>query len=110
MNTTPSAALPHLLRFLLQCVHVIYWGGYGFNFYFFYHQHCIFQTSLVVQRLGVLLSMQGTQVLSQPRKIPHAAEPLSPFVTAVEPVLHNKRSHCNEKPTPQLEKACIQQQ
>ena len=108
MNTRPSAALPHLLHFLLQCVLVIYWGGCGFNF-FFNHQQCIFQTFLVVQRLGVRLSIQGTQVPAQPRKIPHAAEQLSPFVTAVEPVLH-KRSHCNEKPSLQLEKACTRQQ
>ena len=107
MNTRPSAALPRLLRILLQCVPVIYWGGYVLIF--FYHQHCIFQTFLVVQRLGVRLSMQGTQVPSQPRKIPYAAEQLSPFVTTVEPVLH-KRSHCNEKPSPQLEKACTHRQ
>ena len=36
-------------------------------------------------------------------KIPHAAEQLSPCATTteparLEPVLHNKRSHCNEKP------------
>ena len=36
-------------------------------------------------------------------KIPHAVEQLSPCATTteptcLEPVLHNKRSHCNEKP------------
>ena len=31
------------------------------------------------------------------RKILHAAEQISPCVTTAEPVLCNKRSHCNEK-------------
>jgi len=31
-------------------------------------------------------------------KIPHALEQLSPRTTTAEPVLHNKRSRCDEKP------------
>ena len=63
------------------------------------------RTSLVAQWLRIRLSMQGTQVRSLiPEKIPHAAEQLSPRATTTEarspraPVLHNKRSHRNQKP------------
>ena len=49
----------------------------------------------------------------------HASEQLGPCTTTTEPVLCNKRSHCNEKPShgdeewpplPKLEKALVQQQ
>ena len=60
-------------------------------------------TSLVAQWLRICLPMQGTRVEALSGKIPHAAEQLSPCATTAEPVclepmLHNKRSHCNEKP------------
>ena len=32
-------------------------------------------------------------------KIPHATEELSLCITSAEPMLHKKRSHCNEKPS-----------
>ena len=44
-------------------------------------------TSLVVQWLGVRLSMQGTQFDPWSGKIPHAAEQLSPCATTTEPAL-----------------------
>ena len=73
-------------------------------------------TSLVAQWLRIRLPMQGTRVQACPRKIPHAAEQLIPCArttkpmlwspqatttepTCLEPVLHNKRSHRDEKPT-----------
>ena len=61
------------------------------------------RTSLVVQRLRIHLPVQGTRVWSLARKIPRATEQLSPCATTTEPVhlepmLCNKRSHCNEKP------------
>ena len=43
--------------------------------------------SLVVQWLRICLPMQGTQVRALVRKIPHAAEQLSPCTTTTEPVL-----------------------
>ena len=66
-------------------------------------------TSLVVQWLGICLPIQGTWVRSQAGKTPHDAGQLCLCITttepkrcnywasALEPVLHNKRSH-HEKP------------
>ena len=76
-------------------------------------------TSLVVQWLRTHLPMQGHMFEPWSWKIPHAAEQLSPCATTTEPVHHtyrgcapqlpkpvclepmlrNKRSHRNEKPT-----------
>ena len=80
-------------------------------------------TSLVAQWLRIRLSMQGTRVQYLARKIPHAAEQLSPcaWAWALEPTCHNYWAHvlqllkparlepmlCNEKP-PQWE-ACAPQ-
>ena len=46
-------------------------------------------TSLVVQCLGIHLPLQGTQVNPWSRKIPHAAEQLSPCAATTEPMCHN---------------------
>ena len=66
-------------------------------------------TSLVVQWLSICLSMQGTQGGSLVQEDatclrstkPHALQLLS--LCILEPTLHNRRSHRNETPTPQLE-------
>ena len=64
------------------------------------------------KRLGTTLVAQWLRIACQCRrhrfkpwsgKIPHVVEQLSPCTTATEPVhleptLHNKRSHRNEKP------------
>ena len=68
----------------------------------------------MAQWLGIRLPMQGHEFEPWSRKILHTAEQLSPRATTtepvcLEPVLHNKRSHCNEKCSPQLEKARVQQ-
>ena len=63
-----------------------------------------FGTSLVVQWLRIRLPMQGTQVWAPVREDPtcrratksRAPQLLKP--ARLEPVLHNKRSHHNEKP------------
>ena len=44
-----------------------------------------------------------TDLIPGPGRVPHAMEQLALFVTTTEPehldpILHNKRSHCNEKP------------
>ena len=61
--------------------------------------------SILVQWLRICLSIQGTWVQrSLVQKIPHALEQIKPVchyyqsLQAIEPVLCNKRSHCNEKP------------
>ena len=65
-------------------------------------QSVIFWTSLVVQCIRIHLPMgYGFDPCS--RKIPHVAEQLSPCATVIEagvlePILPNKRSHCNKKP------------
>ena len=81
--------------------------------------------SLVVQWLRICLPMQGTQVWSLDGEYPTccgAAKPMhhnywSPHT--LESVLHNRRSHCSERPytslknsphSPQLENTCMQQQ
>ena len=103
----------------------------------------LFGASLVAQRLRIHLPMQGTRVRALVREDPTcrgatkpvrhnywacALEPASHNYWAcvlqllkpahLEPVFHNKRSHCNEKPThrneeqpcsPQLEKVRVQQ-
>ena len=81
-------------------------------------------TSLVAQWLRVHLPMQGTRVRALAREDPTCRGATKPVhhnyrACALEPVLRNKRSHHNEKPThtatkssprsPQLEKACAQQ-
>ena len=55
-----------------------------------------------MQWVRIYLPVHGTQVGSLIQKIPHAVEQLSPCArtaepTCLEPVLHNKRSHHNEK-------------
>ena len=72
-------------------------------------------TCLVIHWIRICLSMRGTGVQSLSGKIPHALEQLSPCVTTTEPVLSspqaatteamhlepvlcNRRNHCNEKP------------
>ena len=87
-------------------------------------------TSLVAQWLRIHLPMQGTQVEPWSRKIPHAAEQLSPRATTTEPACHNYWSLSAYSPCsatreatairslrtarktspclPQLEKACTQ--
>ena len=45
------------------------------------------ETSLVAQWLRIHLSMQGTRFEPWSRKIPHAAEQLSPCATTTEPAL-----------------------
>ena len=62
------------------------------------------RVSLVVQWLRIFLSMQGTQVWCLVLKDPTCHEALkllhhnywSPWTQ--DPMLHNKRSHCSEKP------------
>ena len=66
-------------------------------------QEAAFWTSLVAQWLRIRLPMQGTQVQPLVREEPtcrRATKPVdhSYWAWALEPVLHNKRSHCNEKP------------
>ena len=67
-----------------------------------WHQKILTWTSLVAQWLGVCLPMQGTWVRSLVQEDPTcrgATEPVhhNYWACALEPVLHNKRSHCNEK-------------
>ena len=70
------------------------------------------RASLVAQWLGIRLPMQGTRVRALVGEDPtccgatklacHNYWALVPQLlrpTRLEPVLHNKRSHCNEKPT-----------
>ena len=60
--------------------------------------------SLVAQWLRIHLPMQGTRVQALVREDPtcHGAWALEP--ACLEPVLHNKRSHSNEKPAHHNEK------
>ena len=86
------------------------------------------ETSLMVQRLGVYLPMQETQLDPWSKKIPDAAERQSLCAATTEAlvlwgpcaasVLCNKTRCCNKKPThcnrgdprsQQLQKACTQQ-
>ena len=78
------------------------------------------EDSLVVQRLRICLTVQGTCVRAQLGKIPHAVGQQSPCTTTTlgaQPVLH-KSSRCSEKPThyseerppPGKEKECAQQE
>ena len=62
------------------------------------------QTSLVVERIRLCLPVQGTWVQSLVQEgftfqgvLNLCAVTLKPM--SLEPVFHNKRSHCNEKPT-----------
>ena len=60
------------------------------------------RTSLVSQWLGIYLPMQGTRVRSLVRDDPtccRATKPVNSGYWAHTPMLLNKRSHCNEKPT-----------
>ena len=69
------------------------------------NQNTHLRTPLVVQWLRICLSMQVTRVWSlvlEDSTYRQATEPIhsncwSPCV--LEPMLHSKRSHCNEKPT-----------
>ena len=57
--------------------------------------------SLVVQWLKICLQMQGTQVRSlEDSACPGATKPVGHncWACTLEPILHNKRSHHNEKP------------
>ena len=91
-------------------------------------KNVFFRTSLVVQWIRIRLPMQGTRVRSLVQEdathhratkpmshsygahTPQLLKPLYP-----EPVLHNKRSYCNEKPVhcnahlQQLEETCVEQ-
>ena len=58
--------------------------------------------SLVVQWFRICLSMQGTRVQSLVQEDPTHLRATKPVGTttepkSLEPMLHNKRSHCNEK-------------
>ena len=58
-------------------------------------------TSLIVQRLRIHLPMQGTWVRSLVQEDPtykRAAKPERCNYLALEPMLRNKESHCDEKP------------
>ena len=68
-------------------------------------------TSLVVQWLRICLPVQGTQVQSLVREDPTCCGATKPVrhnywacmlqllrPACLDPMLHNKRSHCNEKP------------
>ena len=54
----------------------------------------------MVQWLRIRLPMQGTRVRALVRKIPHAAEQLSPCATTTEPVLTNLRATTTEACAP----------
>ena len=59
------------------------------------------RTSLVVQWIRTCLPMQGTQLPSLVREDPTCCGATKPMLLSprtLEPVLCNKRSHCNEKP------------
>ena len=62
------------------------------------------RASLVAQWLGIHLPMQGTRVRALVRKIPYAAEQLSPWATTTEPTCHNYRSLSSRVHGPQQEK------
>ena len=77
---------------------VLQWGAIAFSEYLPHWKIItktmfkdLFRTSLEVQWLKSLLSMQGTSVQS-------LVQVDSPCCRATKPVCHNKRSHCNEKP------------
>ena len=60
-------------------------------------------TSLVVQWLRIRLPVQGTRVQAPVHEDPTCHGATKPvhhnyWACALEPVLHNKRSYCNEKP------------
>ena len=59
------------------------------------------RTSLVVQWLRIHLPVQGTQVRSQVWEDPTGLRVTKPSCHnyCLEPMLLNKRSRCNEKPT-----------
>ena len=58
---------------------------------------------LVTQWLRICLPVQGTHVRFWAREDPTCCGVTSLCVTSSEPVLCNKRSHCSEEPTLQLE-------
>ena len=66
------------------------------------HTHTHTQNSLVFQWLRVHLPIQGTQVHFLLWEDSHATWQLGPCkpkkLACLKPVLHKRRSHCNEKP------------
>ena len=93
------------------------WLEYPCQFFFFFYLEAAIlengnrakktsslRTSLVAQWLRICLPMQGTRVQALVREDPTCRGATKPVrhnywsLHVLEPVLRNKRSHCNEKP------------